>query len=810
MSLIQSIDVMQACRKVFSWKQTGTILILAIGLTLTTVMFAVGYGYSVFSIPFTNAEQLVTIGPPIISMGRVAVDDTGIPILDDMPASLFFEFKERKDIFADLAAYRGRRQEVHGRQGFLTTLWQIRSPKENVSFPGFDVTNNYFDVLGVSFPGLHEWKQYSETSYPVPLIVSHGAGIKNFGYDAIGKEFDAVSGKITLFGMLPDGFLSLIASSKNLGFSPLILSRATTDGVTVIARLVPGVTPKLAEQMLSSISVPSNQIADDPAAARIIVNSVQEEILKPARRIVLGAWLMGGLILILCITNVAGIYLMRCSYQLDELELKFAIGANFFDMVRPLFFELIALSGIAAIVAYMMIQSILAIISNMVPVTNMAFGKPASGWIVIIFLLACMIAVIIVSLMPAVIGVLKNYRQGFNRSQLAMFRRHKAARMSLIISQTVIAALLLAISNMAIRSYLELFNKDVGMDSSVFVTSVEYSLKIPDDKRVAIVNETLDALRGGNPDARVAVCTGHLFNDTSAFTSYSFKNMFAPGKNVSVQRMDISPGFVHTIKGKLLAGREFTDKDRRGETVLVNATLVRELGWSPQEAIGQVFQSRNSGQSATIIGVVADFLNGSWENNADPLVFEPITFGSMIGSSVHFITHPDALRRTGNNIEQTIYKFTPETFISRHTAWDNLLAASASGKVLASLIVVIFTIAAIAITVTGIVNTILFTITRRTREIAIHVAMGATYKRVFWIVISDVVKAGILGLLLGSLASWWIGKSAAHFFYNGVQYQGALELMVTAFLMLLIIVAASLIPALRILRIEISRALASK
>jgi ABC-type lipoprotein release transport system permease subunit len=108
------------------------------------------------------------------------------------------------------------------------------------------------------------------------------------------------------------------------------------------------------------------------------------------------------------------------------------------------------------------------------------------------------------------------------------------------------------------------------------------------------------------------------------------------------------------------------------------------------------------------------------------------------------------------------------------------------------------------------VNTILFTITRRTREIAIHLAMGATYSRVFWIVISDVVKAGLVGLLLGALASWWAGKASAHFFYTGARYHGLLELMTAIVLMLLIIVIASLVPALRILRIEINRALAAE
>jgi len=440
----------------------------------------------------------------------------------------------------------------------------------------------------------------------------------------------------------------------------------------------------------------------------------------------------------------------------------------------------------------------------MIPVTNMALGKPASGWVVFVFLLVCMFVMVIVSLTPTVMIVLKNYRQGFNGSHLAMFHRHKTTRMLHIISQTAIAMLLLAISNMAVRSYLELFNKDVGVDSSVWVTTASYSYNMPDTKRVAIVHETLEALRGGSPDARVAVCAGRLFENLSSMSSYSFKKVpFANG-------MTISPGFVRAVKGKLLAGREFNEKDRQGEVVLLNAALAKAEGWSPQEAIGQIIQQSRSDHPATVIGVVGNFLNHSWENDiVEPIVFEPFAIDSTISYDINYIVHPDDLRRTGS-IEQIIYKTAPDTVITRHTTWENLLGSSASGKILASFIVFIFTIAAIVIAMIGIVNTVLFTITKRTREIAIHIAMGATYGRVFWIVISDVVKAGVVGLLFGALASWWVGKAATHFFYNGLQYQGVLELIFMAVLMLLIIIIASLLPALRILHIKISQALAAE
>ena len=797
-----SIEIKEACRRAFSFKQLSTVLILFVGLTLTTVMFAVGYGYSVFSIPFKDSGHLVTVGYPSKFMGQVLYDSTRNPMLEDVPVSLFIELKERKDVFIDLAAYKRRRQEVYGRQA-VSTSWKIMAPKQNASFPGYDVTSNYFDLLGVSFQGLQEWKLYSETIYPVPLIVTHKTGMKDFGVEAIGKEFNTDNSKITLYGILPEGFVSVTKYNENLGFSPFIPYRTDDDDVRIIARLAPGITPQLAEQMLSGMPDQFASFSEDPIASRIIVRYFQEELLKPSRRIVLGACLMGGLIFILCSANVAGIYLTRCNYQLGEFALKHALGANFRNLILPMFFELVVLSSIAAVIAGMIAPSIIAILVNMVPVTNISFGKPASGWFVFVFLLACMIAIVFVSLAPAIMFVLKCFRQGFGKSYLTIFHRYKVMRGLLITSQVAIATTLLAISNMAVRSYLDLFNKDIGVDSSVLVITADYSWKVPDTQIGAIINETLEALHSGDTGIRVAACIGNLFSDTTMMVPYS--------KDMPIVRgMLISPGFVRAVNGKLLAGREFNNTDRLEDVVLLNNAFAKASGWSPQEAVGQIVQSA-SGQTMTVIGVIGDFLNVSWEDGTvEPTVFKPITmYGTVRGGGVHYIVHSDSLKRIGN-IEHIINKPAMETVITRNTTWNKLLNTSASGKILASFIVIIFTVTSIVIVVTGMVDTILFIVSRRTREIAIHLAMGATTGRVFWIVISDVVKAGIIGLLLGTLASWWIGKASVHFFYNGLQYQGLSELIFIANLMFLIIITAAAIPALRILRIEINQALAAE
>ena len=99
---------------------------------------------------------------------------------------------------------------------------------------------------------------------------------------------------------------------------------------------------------------------------------------------------------------------------------------------------------------------------------------------------------------------------------------------------------------------------------------------------------------------------------------------------------------------------------------------------------------------------------------------------------------------------------------------------------------------------------------RRTRDIAIQIAIGAPSVRVFWFVMKDMVTAGIIGVLAGGIASWWAGKIVAHYVYHGEKYQNLAGLAIATCVMLVIIAAAALLPALRVLRIEPARALNSE
>jgi len=412
------------------------------------------------------------------------------------------------------------------------------------------------------------------------------------------------------------------------------------------------------------------------------------------------------------------------------------------------------------------------------------------------------------SALPSIVVIIRNYYKGFSSGILAVFRSHRALRIVLTASQTAVATLLLCLSWMTVRGYSDIFFRETGVDAKTRVISVYYPPPQGNDQYAEFDFDALNVLRGGNPDARVA---GFYMSELSLFKDrrplgvlLEYEEMMLERdptyrENQIFERLWVTAGFFKTLGVKIVAGRDFRDGDLSGRETIVNEALVRKMGWTPWEAVGrETF-------GGTIVGVCGDFLTGSWDSVILPELYTPMTRERSIrvgsGGTFRYIIHPDDLRRAGN-IEKAIRSADPDVRITQIASWGEMLGMTVRGRSFATLCVALFTIAGIAIVVTGIVSTITFIVARRTRDIAIQIAIGAPPFRVCWFVMKDMVIAGTIGALAGGIASWWAGKAVAHYVYNGEKYQNLTGLAIAAAIMLVIIAAAALLPALRALRVE--------
>ncbi|MDR0311763.1 MAG: ABC transporter permease [Acidobacteriota bacterium] len=793
----------QAARRVFTWKQTGAVLIPAIGLALATIMFAVGWSYSSLSLPYKDADRLVIVGYVPMRAGGGAspapgVSSEPVPVLpgDIQP---FFDWKERKDVFTDVAATRNHYPSAS------SEIMIVRTPTGNLQLGLLDATVNFFDVLGISFPGIQAWKASLGSQAPLSVTLPNKTGAEVFAHPEIGEIFQTHDGKnIAVNGILPANFVPPAGGIGENGVVPFEPKRGdagiirlqngaiATMSFHVIGRLAPGMTPQLAEQILVSVSGGEIQVAlTGGGKYRLAVRPVVDIIAKPSQPFVWGAWALGALTLILCTANLAGLLLTRCVFHLREYAMRSALGARFSNLLRMMLMELLLLSALAALVAAYIARITMPAIAERLPVKSAAFGQPVFGREAIVFLIIATLSVAAASGLFSIIALARNYYKGFSPGIFAVFHSHRMPRIFLTAGQTAIATVLLCLSWMTVRGYLDIYFRDPGVNTSVRIVGVRVS---PGLTRSDFAIDTLEALRGGDPNMQIGVIQGEvLTNRTSMPSGYKLPD----GTWINTGFARTSPGLFRILKAEILAGRDFTEQDR-DDVVLINESLARQMVGQVREAVGK--QLDNTKQ--TVIGVVRDFPAASWDGEILPMVFGRMSSGG----SVNFVIHPDAMARAGN-VERTILRFDPDAVITRNAKWSDLLGATVRGRTFATFSVTLFAVAAIAIVVIGIVSTVTFIVARRKRDIAIQIAIGAPSIRVCWFVVKDMAIAGAAGALIGGMASWWAGKAVAHYIYNGEKYQNLTGLAIAVGIMLVIIAAAALLPALRALRIEPGRIL---
>ena len=796
-------ELKQAVRRVFTWKQTGAILIPAIGLALATIMFAVGWSYSSLSLPYKDADRLVVIGYVTVTPDNLkdpymeATRPDPIPRLQDDDAQLFFDWRERKDVFTDIAAMRSRQQ---GQGGPLTA----GTPNGDVRLILSDATANFFDVLGVSFPGIQAWKASAYLQYPLPVALTYKTGVKDFNRPEIGREFQTNYGSLVVNGVLPANFVHPTGGITERSFVPFVPGRGDSTGnLTVIGRLAPGITPQMAVQMLSAASggekAPEDEFMRNSGyTERLTARPVMDIIYKSSQSIVWGAWALGALTLLLCTANLAGLLLVRCVYRLREYALRSALGARFSDLLRIMLTELLFLSFIAAIIAAYITRVAMPAIAERIPVKSAAFGQPAFDLTAVVFLVMAALFVAAASGFFAAVALAGNYYKGFSQGIFAVFHSHRLTRIILTASQAAIAAVLICLSWMVVRGYLDIYFRHPGVDTGariVEVNTYDFNSGTRKPGWVEFALDTIEAMRGGDQNTQIGFLSGSVLDGSASFTILRSPD----GEYHEVNPMNTSPGLLRMQKNGIVAGRDFTEQDRR-DVILINESFARKMGWRDEEALGKQFQQD---ELKTVIGVVRDFPTIARDSEVFPMVFMPFQRDDAytMGFNLTFVIHQEAKARAGN-IEKAIRTFDPEAVITRNATWGEMLGGTIRGRTFATFCVTLFTIAAIAIVVTGIVSTVTFITERRTRDIAIQIAIGAPPSRVCWFVVKDMVIAGVSGALAGGIASWWAGKAVAHYVYNGEKYQNLTGLAIAAAIMLAIIATSALLPALRALRVE--------
>ena len=767
-----------------------SIVTLAIGIGTATAVVTVAEALLLRHLPVAREQELAVL--------YGATTDGQFP---NVPLTLpeLTEFHRQSKVLSQVA--------YHTFRGAATETFRVgdRALQLGISL----VSGNWFDVLaarpalGRTFSGEDD----TRGSAPV-LVLSHKAWLQHFAGDSgvIGRQVTlATSGRsLEVVGVMPPGleyprgteaWTPLTAYSVANGSFEL-----TSNELNILGRLAASATQEQARAELTGFfaRLPTPAWRGE---ARGVVNGFREMILgdiRPAMRITLLAAAM--LLLIACV-NVSNLLLIRSIDRTRELVVRAALGASRWRIVRHQLMETAKLAIAAGIAG-----TIVAVVAVKVFVAFAPPGLPRldtigiNGYALAAAIGITMLSLLISSLAPAVLASRVSAGDALRSgTRQTMNTGARLAGEILVATQVGLAVVALSAAALVTRSFINLQRTDLAFDADQLVAA---ELAIPAD-RLAEKSRYLDLHR--RLQDRLTSMTG--VRSVTPVLSVPFigggggidGRVALPGqgaeevkRNPIVNMEIITPSYFATIGTTVLQGRAFTDADREGApgVVIVSASTAQAL-WPGQDPIGRRVQMGRDRQ-LSVVGVVPDTRYRDLRSDR-PSVYFPL-------AQSFFPVAPTKLliRTEGANaaplIRQAVAEVDPNVTVANVATLEEHLVGPRAQPRLNSMILGAFAVAALTLAAIGLFSVMSTMVRRRTREIGIRMALGATSLDVSTMVIVRGLTIAIAGTLAGMVAARATGTLMSGLLYE-IEPFDVLTTLGVAVAVLLVATLASIVPA---------------
>ena len=630
----------------------------------------------------------------------------------------------------------------------------------------------------------------------------------------------------------------------NIVTSPHHLSATMVTGrihrmTEIFGRLAPGVTLDQAGAELRSAY--SAMKKDHPEAYtqeanfQIGVKLLRDQITSGARTVLLVLLAASGLIFIIACSNVANLILARTVRREGELAVRVALGAGRGALRRMLLAESLLLCGAGAALGVMSAQPMVAVLARYASRFSVrALDLTVDASLLWVGAALAIVAAVILAFVPRLPS--SGTPGGLSLSSGSVRITGSTSRRQRIFAVTQIAAsfVLLAGASTLITTLISLQRAQTGLDTqhvlAIDVPAISYGKtpqQVVDFYKEAI--RRIDALPGVIKTAFGDVVPWRDSNPTGLGLQFSADgHVHAAGvEDPRAQWRVISPGFFAALGVPIIAGRDFNALDGQNNkneepVVIVSETLAQRM-FPNQDAVNrhvywtdpvlQFFPGTDLEKSRLIaphriIGVTADIDDGHVVPQPTLSVYSPFDQGAIFGGRlfVHTGANPYALVMP---VTRVIRNMSADQPVEHAATLEDIRAEVLTPDRLNSLVFGVFAAVALAIAVVGVAGVLAFSVSARTREFGIRLALGSEPKRLLRGVIAEGTVMAAAGVLAGAAFGLVLARLAGRYFLD-LKMPGALPVFVSAFVLMAVAVIASVLPAARAARVDITQALRSE
>jgi predicted permease len=793
------------------------VLTLALGIGATSAIFSVLDGVVLEPLPYPHPEQLVGV-----ELSPLAVD----PSLRGMAPEDYFIFREQGRSFQELGIY------VESDSDRDVNVTGFTEPER---VHALHVTHGVLSVLGIppmlgsSFSAANDAPGAAPTA-----MLTYVYWRRRYGSDpaAVGKTIivDGVARQI--IGVMPQSFRFLDTRDLAL-ILPLQLNRSQTQlmdfDYSGIARLNPGTTLEQAGADVARL-IPVT-FASFPPPPGVTVEGIQKIRLSPSllplKQEVIGnvstmLWvLMGGIgiVLLIACANVANLLLVRTESRQSELKVRAALGASRRRIALQLLNESVVLGMLGSACGLGLAWAVLRLLVEFAPSDLPRTGNIGLNPAAVYFTLGiALLSTLLFSLIPVLKQTRRRSAVVEESRSVGLSRERHRARNVLVTVQVALGLVLLICSGLMLRTFSKLTHVEPGFGRPAELQTFRIAIPssdVPDDANVPrIEQQILDKLAAIPSVSSVALSTAVPMNGDTYYhplNAEGHEPSVAGAPTPARHFVFVTPGYFQTMGIPLVAGRDltWTDTFNHVPVALISENFAREYWGAPAAGVGKRVRIRDADDWREIIGVVGDVRDDGIDKPTRTDVYWPVLLRN-------FESQPTVVERFGIFIVRSPLAGT-ESLLGqiRQAVWSvdaNLPLAGVytmnhyykGSMARASFTLVMLGIAgamALVLGVVGLYGVIAYSVSQRTREIGIRVALGAGRRHVLRLVLNEGMLVISAGLAIGLVASSLLTRFLASLLF-GVSPTDPLTFACVAFLLAVVALAACYVPARRAIRVD--------
>jgi predicted permease len=797
-------DVRQAARA--SVREPGftliAVLMLTLGIGVNTAIFSVVNGVLLKPLSYADPARLVTIREVIPAIAHIY---PSVPV----NARHFVEWRKQCTSFEGLAVVN-------------PTTATLTGSGEPERLDAVSVSPNLFRILGVRPAiGRDFLDDEEQEGRDRVVVITDGLWTRRFNRNLsmVGQSITLDGRAHTVVGVLPPDFRfpnrNTFATGKTVAphtelFRPATFSRDDlaellgNHSYGVIARLKKDAHRERAVAELEAVQAQMEKMAGEKLNMRTLLIPLLDTMVGDSRHGLLLLLAAAGAVLLIVCVNLANLLLARSEKHGREAAIRTALGAGRTRLIRQSLAEALLISAGGAVLGVAVAASAVSLLIRRVPIDIPRLEEVGIDARVLLFAFGVTLATCLL------FGLLPAWRASGSDPQQALKGGGRTAadsragvrlRCALVTAEVGLSAMLLIVAGLLVNSFFRLMTIEKGFHAG---TVLAVDLAIPSSKygseaqRGELYRRVVESL-----SSQPGIVAAAMVNTLPLQGESGVEWAWVPGDNRPIFERALvnvrytTPDYLRTMGIPLRAGRTFTESDRHRKVAVISERLAAQL-WPARDPIGRTF-ARAENDLYEVVGVAGDVRTEA-HTTPVPMVYRPY-WESPPPSAVLVARAAGEARSIASAMRAAIHGIDPDLPVSRMRTMSEVLEDSVAQRRFQMTIVTVFAVTALLLASLGIYGVISYSVARRTGEIGLRAALGATIANLYALIMWQGMAPVGVGLVLGIGAAFAAGRVISGLLFN-VTERDPLTIAAVAVLLLSVAGAACFIPARRAAKVD--------